>query len=70
VNIKTFLAISCVSWLGATTYARQNSKLSVHHGRDHEISVAVNSQIHADYGLSYPITYQLALPQGSAELTA
>ncbi len=70
MKTTAFLAISCVLLFSATTYAQQNSKLSVHLGSDHEISVAVNSQIHADYGLSYPITYQLALPQGGTELTA
>ncbi len=51
-------------------YAQPASKISVHHNPNHEISIAVNPQIHRDYGLAYPMTYQIAVPAGSSDLRA
>lgn len=54
----------------ATMYAQPTSKISVLHGSNEELSVAVNPQIHRDYGLIYPMTYQIAIPAGSSDLRA
>jgi len=56
--------------LCASAYAQTRSKLSVQHGPNHEISLAVNAQIHRDYGLAYPMTYEFAIPSGSGALAA
>lgn len=67
------LAIKSVVWLGlplCLTLQAQPPKLSVQIDPAHEISVAVNAQIHRDYGLAYPLTYCFAIPGGSAALSA
>ena len=33
-----------------------------------EIIIVIDSQIHIDYGLSYPITYELSIPSNSFDL--
>lgn len=65
------LRIICCFLLGASAAAAQpGAKISVQEGSDYEISIAVLPQIHADYGLSYPMTYRFAIPSGSAALSA
>mgnify|MGYP001399277874 CR=1 FL=1 len=44
-------------------------KLSVHNNRDMTI-ISVNNQIHTDYGLSYPITYEFSIPQNLETLNS
>lgn len=60
----------CCLLLHAVAGAQTASKISVQEGRDNEISIAVLPQIHIDYGLSYPMTYTLTMPSGSADLAA
>jgi len=70
--VKTTIAraILC-SWLFcAAAHPRQAAKIAVSRNPDNEIIVAVNPKIHLDYGLSYPLTYQIAIPANSSGLAA
>ena len=49
---------------------RFSSLLSFQNNTRNEITIAVESQIHLDFGLSYPITYELNLPYNSQNLNA
>ena len=44
------------------------SIVNVNPGTQNESIITVDSQIHLDYGLSYPITYEFIIPQGSENL--
>ena len=46
------------------------SILNFNTGAQNEVIISVDSQIHIDYGLSYPITYEFDIPQGSENLNA
>ena len=46
------------------------SILNFNTGVQNEVIISVDSQIHIDYGLSYPITYEFDIPQGSENLNA
>lgn len=70
INVHFYRIICCFLLGGSAAAAQPGAKISVHEGSHHEISIAVRPQIHADYGLSYPMTYRFALPSGSAELSA
>lgn len=37
---------------------------------DNSVTILVDSTIHQDYGLAYPLTYQFSLPTAASELTA
>jgi len=54
----------------STAYSHQKSNLSTSYSSNNELIIAVDPLIHIDYGLSYPLTYQLAIPQGSSGLKA
>ena len=47
---------------------QQSSFLSVNSGIRNETVISLDSQIHIDYGLSYPITYAMNIPLESANL--
>jgi len=47
---------------------QQSSFLSVSSGITNETVISLDSQIHIDYGLSYPITYEMNVPIESASL--
>jgi hypothetical protein len=46
------------------------SKITVGYAPGNVIRVVADSAVHAIYGLSYPVTYKLSLPAGSAQLSA
>ena len=46
------------------------SILNFNTGVQNEVIISVDSQIHIDYGLSYPITYKFDIPQGLENLNA
>ncbi len=47
---------------------QQSSFLSVNSGIRNETVISLDSQIHIDYGLSYPITYEMNIPLESSNL--
>ena len=47
---------------------QQSSFLSVNSGIRNETVISLDSQIHIDYGLSYPITYEMNIPLESTSL--
>ena len=49
---------------------RFSSLLSFQNNTRNEITITVESQIHLDFGLSYPITYELNLPYNSQNINA
>ena len=49
---------------------RFSSLLSFQNNTRNEITITVESQAHLDFGLSYPITYELHLPHNSQNLNA
>ena len=53
-------------------YANENlsSSLFINNTVRNEIIIVIDSQIHIDFGLSYPITYELSIPSNSFDLIA
>ena len=47
-----------------------SSLLSIQNSTRNEITITVESQAHLDFGLSYPITYELNLPYNSQNINA
>ena len=45
-----------------------SQNFSTFYGVDNEIILVVDSDFHNDYGISYPITYELKIPQNSSSL--
>ena len=45
-----------------------SSNVFIDNNTRNEIIIVVDSQIHIDYGLSYPITYELSIPINSFDL--
>ena len=45
-----------------------SSTLTINANMRSETIIVIDSQIHIDYGLSYPITYELTIPPGSYDL--
>jgi hypothetical protein len=58
--------------LGGFNYSEPNDPmepvLSIDYSTDHEIVIVADSTAHADYGLSYPVTYQIEIPEGVSDL--
>ena len=54
-------------WIISTAAAQQ--KLSISINSENIVSIRVDSTIHQDYGLSYPLTYEFSLPS-TQEITA
>ena len=68
MKVRMLVAI-CLIVPCASAYA-QPSKFSVHQFPNHEIGLTVDSQLHSDYGISYPLTHEIALPANSTGLLA
>ena len=53
-------------------YPNENlsSSLFINNTVRNEIIIVIDSQIHIDFGLSYPITYELSIPSNSFDLIA
>jgi len=49
---------------------QSNNFLTVSQISDYEIVATVENEIHFNYGFAYPLTYQITIPQGSADLKA
>ncbi len=47
-----------------------SSSLFIDNNIRNEIIIVIDSQIHIDFGLSYPITYELSIPSNSFDLIA
>ena len=45
-----------------------SSTLTINTNIRSEAIIAIDSQTHIDYGLSYPITYEFIIPSGSYDL--
>ena len=45
-----------------------SSTLTINANMRSETIIVIDSQMHIDYGLSYPITYELTIPPGSYDL--
>jgi len=56
--------------LSLLIYPQENHNLSISYGTNGEIILAVDSQLHIDYGLAYPMTYEFTMPNNSSLLTA
>jgi hypothetical protein len=65
-TIRVFLTLMFAS----VAASAQPSKIVVGYALGNVIRVVVDSAAHATYGLSYPVTYKLSIPLGSAELAA
>ena len=47
-------------------FPQVGSILNIHQYSENELVVSVDEQIHIDYGLAYPLTYQINIPLGSS----
>ena len=56
LNITIFILCQSVA------AEQQSSFLSVSRGARNETVISLDSQTHIDYGLSYPITYEMNIP--------
>jgi peptidoglycan/xylan/chitin deacetylase (PgdA/CDA1 family) len=52
------------------TYGQNIENLSITYGANGEIILVVDSQLHIDYGLVYPMTYEITIPNSSSSLSA
>ena len=53
---------------GLVATDQQSSFLRVSSGIRNETVISVDSQVHIDYGLSYPVTYEFYIPLESTSL--
>ena len=51
-------------------YAIPQNVVTIQNGVDNEIIAIVDTQIHIDYGMAYPLTYQFNIPIASSDLSA
>ena len=66
--MKIFLSLLIIN---SFLLGQENTSiLTINIDAQNEVIVSVDSQIHIDYGLSYPITYEFDIPQGSENLNA
>ena len=47
-----------------------SSILSIQNNMRNEMTITIDSQTHIDFGLSYPVTYEINIPNGSQNLNA
>ena len=47
-----------------------SSILSIQNNMRNEMTITIDSQTHIDFGLSYPVTYEIDIPNGSQNLNA
>jgi hypothetical protein len=66
--VKYCLNITLFIFCHLVATEQQSSFLSVSSGIRNETVISLDSQIHIDYGLSYPITYEMNIPLESANL--
>ena len=48
--------------------AQDTNIVTITFGVDNEIIISINPQIHLDYGVAYPLTYEFSIPQGISSL--
>ena len=66
--MKIFLSLLIIN---SFLISQENTSiLTINIDAQNEVIVSVDSQIHIDYGLSYPITYEFDIPQGLENLNA
>ena len=66
--MKIFLSLLIIN---SFLLGQENTSiLTINIDAQNEVIVSVDSQIHIDYGLSYPITYEFDIPQGLENLNA
>ena len=66
--MKIFLSLLIIN---SFLLGQENTSiLTINIDAQNELIVSVDSQIHIDYGLSYPITYEFDIPQGLENLNA
>ena len=51
-------------------FAQEAAVVTIMPGADNHMSVVIDPQIHQDYGVTYPLTYEFSLPQGASGLRA
>jgi hypothetical protein len=51
-------------------FSQTNNNILINYGVNCEVIITVNPQMHINYGLSYPITYEFSIPSNSCSLKA
>jgi hypothetical protein len=64
--ILTFLFI--LLEIGSPGLAQNANIVTIDLGFDNEIISSIDPQIHLDYGVTYPLTYEFSMPPGIADL--
>ncbi len=70
MKISTTLLLFLLLLTILSTAAAQETKLVIQQTGTFETVIAVNPTVHENYGLSYPLTYQMTIPAGSSDLQA
>ncbi len=67
--MKYLILISFLLLIGKFSQVFAETKFHIFKNIKNETILAVNNEIHKNYGLAYPVTYQFELPQNSSALT-
>jgi hypothetical protein len=67
---RTIIGVLITVALASTGASGQPSKIAVGYASGNVIRIVADSAAHVIYGLSYPVTYKVSIPLGSAELSA
>jgi hypothetical protein len=68
--VRQFISKFLLMLLGIYSigFAQNANIVTINPGFDNEIIVSIDPQIHLDYGIAYPLTYEFSIPQGSSDL--
>jgi hypothetical protein len=69
-KIPTYLICIVLSCLADVVFSQSHAVLSMSNTPTNEFVIVIPSNFHSDYGCSYPLTYQLDIPQRSSGLRA
>ena len=65
-----FKIIIIILYTTIYTLASSNNVLKVEQLNENELTIFVDEWTHIDYGLAYPLTYEISIPSGSNNLQA
>ena len=66
MKVRCFFLL--ILFLTTNSFAGLDTILEVDQYSENELIISVDLRIHLDYGLAYPLTYQINIPSGSTNL--
>ncbi len=70
--MKRIILLSLSLLLGTFSigFAQNANILTIHKDQNNEITITIDPQIHNDYGVTYPLTYEFSIPEDKTDLVA